>query len=266
MLDIKITGLEKTLAGLKRRQEQIPYASALAVTRLGHGVRKAVVAEMEAKLSAPKPYATRQAMQVVEGTKQSPTATVGLGVKVDAPSKGTPYNKALGHLFVGGSREWKKMEGAFRRIGMLWPGYIIVPGQGCPLDQYGNPPARLITTLISYFGAFAEQGSKSNATDRSKKRRAKFGQTESGYRTIGGVVYFISRGRGQWYGRSQHLAAGIWSKTGIHGSDVKPILMFVKMGVWQKYIDLPQIARTHIEREGAQVFAGAVRQALATAK
>ena len=266
MIKVDLSGFDRARARLQKISQQMPFAAALAVTRLAHGVRKETVGQLQAKLDRPKPYTTRQAVQVIEATKRTMTATVGVGVKVDAASEGTPYAKAIGHLFTGGSRQWKGMEGAFRRIGMLWPGYIMVPGKACPLDQYGNVKRTLVTTLISYFGAFGEQGYTANATALSKKRRAKFGKTESGYRTIGGVVYFISRGRGQWYGKQQHLPAGIWAKTGIHGSDVKPILMFVKMGKWQRYIDLAQIAKDHIARDGQKTVAAAIRQALATAK
>ena len=247
-VSIQVKGLDSVTALFGRYAGQISFATANALTTTAHAVRKDGGTKLERALDRPRPYTTRQALQVIAATKDTLTATVGLGVKIDSPSKGTPYEKALGHLFTGGKREWKKVEAAFRRIGILPAGWIIVPGAGCTLDQYGNIPRSLLVQLISYFNAFTEQGYRANMSDRRRRQLAKIGRTESGYKTINGVQYFISygnRGRqGDRYtnGRfDQHLSSGIWARSGIHGSQVKPVLMFVRMGtamffehVWAK--------------------------------
>lgn len=268
-----IGGLEKLRGTLAQKARQIPFATAQALTQIGHQVRKATAAEMQARLDRPKPYTTRQAIQVNPATKERPIVEIGLGIKIDAPSKGTPYAKALGHLFTGGSRQWKKMEGAFRRIRALPPGMQMVPGAGCPLDAWGNPPRGLIVQLIAYFNGFSEVGHKANMTDKRRARLAKAGRTASGAKTINGVQYFISHGRrgraGDRYteGRhDQHLAAGIWARSGIHGVVVKPVFLFVRAGSYRRYINLPAIAAETVQREFRPIFTRALANAMRTAR
>ena len=38
--------------------------------------------------------------------------------------------------------------------------------------------------------------------------------------------------------RTRHLAPGIWAKSGTHGSNVRPILMFVKGTNYSKRLDI----------------------------
>ena len=195
------------------------------------------------------PYSLR-AFNVIKATPESLESRVSL--RTDSPGKGTPYNRALEHLFSGGSRAWKRMEGAFVNKGLVARGYAIVPAAGCPLDAFGNVPASFIRQIMSYFGTFGEQGYRANMTDKRKRSLAKYGKTESGYKTINGAVYFLSKGPGNWYGarswqqgRSQHLAYGIWKKSGIHGVKVQPVFLFVKQGTYGKVIDLAQIVNNY---------------------
>lgn len=149
--------------------------------------------------------------------------------------KGVDPQKILQAEVFGGPRRLKRSEVALRNAGILPSGYVTVPGASCPLDGYGNIKGSFIVQLISYFKAFREQGFKSNMTDKRKKSLAKFGKSERGYKTIGGVVYILSlrslpggKGVHDAMNKTMHLAPGIWAKSGIHGSTVRPILMFVK--------------------------------------
>lgn len=273
-MKVDIKGLDALRATLNGQVKQVRFAAAKALTKTAHSVRVATMKEMQARLDRPTPYTTNQAIQVEAATKKTLTATVGLGVKFDAPSKGTPYTRAIGHLFTGGTRTWKKMERAFQRIGALPSGMMMAPGGACPLDAYGNPPRGFIVQLISYFNAFGEQGYKANMSDKRRGRLAKVGVSAGGYKTIGGVQYFISYGRrgrpgGDRYihGRhDQHLPAGIWSRSGIHGSDIKPIFLFVRAGYWERRIDLPAIARAVVSSEWQRNFDAALSDALRTAR
>lgn len=118
-----------------------------------------------------------------------------------------------------------------------------------PLDNFGNPKPSLIVKLIAYFNAFGEQGYRANMTDKRRERLAK----KSGNK-IGGVVYFISRGKGMWYGRQQHLAAGIWAKRGTHGVDIAPVFLFVKKGSYRQVIDLSSIGESTVIRHWKPEF------------
>lgn len=270
-ISVSVNGLDAVRAAMAGVSRAVPYAVAAALTRIAHMVRAAVIDEMARMLDRPTNYAMRQAIQVVPATRSKLESSIGLGIKFGAPGKGTPYVKALGHLFTGGSRDFKRMEGAFRAIRALPSGFMMVPGAACPLDAYGNPHRSFVVQLISYFNAFNEQGYKANMTDKRRKSIAKAGNTASGYKTINGVQYFISYGHrgkpgGDRYtnGRAeQHLPAGIWARSGIHGSVVKPIFIFVRRGQWRQMISLEKIARAVVDQNWESVFDKALNEQIA---
>lgn len=270
-INLNIDAALAAQARLIGRAKQVPYAASRALNSTAFAVNAALKAEMQSKFKGGATAFTLRAFKVGKATKQSLTATVEL--RTDSPGKGRPYDAALGHLFTGGSRRWKKMEGAFRRIQALPDGYVMVPGQACPLDSYGNPPTSLIVTLISYFRAFGEQGYRANKTAAGRRRMAKIGTTDRGYKTTRGIEYFISYGRrglqGDRYvnGRfDQHLPAGIWSRTGVHGADVKPIFRFVRAGHYRQFINLPKVAEPVVARTFHREFAIELSAAMRSAK
>ena len=269
MISIKVEfkGFDILAKDIENKAMKVNEATAKALTSTAYSVRKAINEELKSKLDNPKPYTTRQAIQVIEATPNNLRATVGLGVRYDAPSKGTPYQKALGHLFTGGRRRYKKIEAAFWKLGVLPAGWMIVPGEGCPLDQYGNIPSGFVVQMLSYFKAFSEQGYRANMTDKKRAKMADVGRTANGYKTINGAVYFISRGKGNWSGsrswkggRVQHLSPGVWKKTGIHGGKVVPVLMFVRAGNWQKRFDLLSTAKARVSERFQYYFDKEVRK------
>lgn len=263
MIKVEIRGLDKTLAGLAGMQKQVRYAASLALNNVAFAVNAEIKDEMRRTFKGGATPYTLAAFKVIKADKASLTATVAL--RADSGGKARSYDVTLKHLFTGGTRTFKGMEGAFRRLGVLPAGHIIVPGAACPLDSYGNPPRSLIVQLISYFNAFSEVGYRANMSDKKRARLEKVGRTASGYKTIGGVQYFVSRGPGVWYGRRQVLPAGIWSKTGVHGVDVKPMFLFVRTGRWRQFIDLQKIGefvvRQKWQGEFDKEFAAALRSA-----
>ena len=263
-IGIEVSGLREVVARLPGFEKQVRYAASRALNNIAFTVNTEVKDEMRRTFRGGATPYTLAAFRVGKATRESLVATVAL--RGDSGGKARSYDVTLRHLFTGGTRTWKNMEGAFRRIGALNSGFMMVPGKACPLDSYGNPPRSLIVQLISYFGAFGEAGYRANMTDRRKARLAKVGRSERGYKTIGGVEYFISRGKGMWYGRPQSLPAGIWSRTGIHGSDIKPIFMFVRVGRWRQFIDLARIADTVVGRRWAAEFRAELAKAMGASR
>lgn len=125
---------------------------------------------------------------------------------------------------LGGPRRQKRFEKALQARGLMPPGTFAVPAGGAPLDSNGNIPGSFIVQLLSYFNAFGEQGYRPNMMDKRRKQIEKVGRSIKGYRTINGVAYFVSNGSGH----NSHLPAGIYSKTGTHGSNVRPVILFVR--------------------------------------
>lgn len=249
-LEVKID-----MSKVKQMFDKVPgkakVISAKILTSAAFDVNAEIKDAMKKTFSGgPTPYSLR-AFSVTKATPDSLVSRVSL--RMDSPGKGTPYNIALEHLFSGGNRHWKRMEGAFLKTGYLPPGYSMVPGSGCPLDQHGNAPASFVRQLLSYLGAAEiNAGYRANMTQKKKDKLANIGRTEGGSKTINGVVYFISRGKGTWFGarswqngRIQHLPMGIWKKSGIHGIKIEPVFLFVRRGNYKKIIDLEQVFKNY---------------------
>jgi hypothetical protein len=214
---------------------------------------------MQRVFDRPTPY-TLRAIYVASATKAKLESTVGLNDRSANKQSRTPAD-VLGHQFVGGQRRFKGLEGALRRMGYLPNGWACVPGAGAPLDGYGNVPSSFVVTLMSVLQAFGEQGYRANATPATRARREKRGRTKSGYAVINGVAYFVSRGKGTWFGagswqhgRVQNLAPGIWAKRGIHGVDVQPVLLFVRVPTYRQRIDLVQLGQQVVDRDAQRLF------------
>lgn len=251
VIRVGITGIESVKAMLAGKQRAVRAAAVGAINDLAFEANAEIKRQMQAKFKGGATRYSLAAFKVERATPENLAAVVGL--RADSPGKSRPYDKVLGHLFTGGTRRWKRMEGAFRNIGVLPSGYIMTVPRNVswanPLDSFGNPKASLIVQLISYFNAAGEQGYRANMTD---KRRKAIGKRKAG--VIRGVEYFISRGPGMWYGRQQRLAAGIWAKRGTHGSDVAPVFLFVRAGAYGKVIDLDAIGRAIVGQKWDRQF------------
>jgi hypothetical protein len=193
-------------------------------------------------------------------------------------AEGLNADKTIGHLFKGGSREWKGIEWRFKEKGILPRFMAMVPGAGCPLDANGNIAKDFLMQMLAYFDAFRDP--KQNM---SAERRAEYlkGKTRlAGRRTpgavINGIEYFVSRGPGQWFGghswkrgRQQHLPPGIWQRVR-HGSSgrsfVRPVLMFVRQPTgYHRYFDLERIAQAAMNQHWQAEWNRAFAIAMATA-
>ena len=250
------------MAGIEK---QVRFAASRALNATAKGVIQDVYTEMKQRFDRPTPYIFRSMISEKRdwATKERLSATVRL--RQDAPSKGQTWHKSLAHEFQGGSRDWRRFEGAFFGKDLIPPGMAIaIPRKSnwaIRLDANGNMSRMQIAQLISYFQAFPEQGHRANMNAETKDKLAKRRRTKSGYKTIGGVVYFIAT-------RQKHpqLAPGIWAKRGIHGVDVVPVLLFVRRPNYRGLIDLQGIADATVQREFTSQFNQALASALATAR
>jgi hypothetical protein len=234
--------------------------------------------EMRKRFDRPTPYVLR----AVDGEFASgQSATVETAVKLRYPGgKGVDPNSVLQAEFEGGARNDKRMERALMRLGVLNTGWNVVPGTGIPddkMDRYGNVKGSYIVQILAYFQAFSEQGYKANMKPKRIKQLARHGQTDKGFKTIKGVEYFISRGRGTFAGRGaqratehagdrkrqeQHLPAGIWSRSGIHGSILKPVFMFVRRPIYRKAMDFDQVVMASAASNWEPVLAWKLEQSM----
>lgn len=275
MISIKVD-TRSTMAALSGKARQIPYAISKGTNDIAVGVQKQERSVMVYVLDKPTAY-TLNSLFVAKGSKASPTATVGLK---DIPKHSTHY---LEPLIKGGPRHKKGSEVAF---GNRWLTPSYAASELGMIDQYGNFKRSVLQQLLSYFSAAERSaGYSANSTNATRAKLAKIKRTywdskagkmktvtkkqllkdpARGYKTIGGKQYFISMGRGS--GGRQHLAAGIWQKSGVHGVDVKPVLMQVKAPAYHKQFDFYGEAQRFVDKQGAAIMAAAVAQALKTAR
>lgn len=252
---------------IKQLDKQVVFATSKALNTAAFKVHAELKGDMQAMFQGGATRFTLAAFKVEKATKTDLSSAVVL--RDDGFGKGGNFRRQLQHLVRGGTRNTKRFEAAFRRIGVLPMGYIIVPGQACPLDMFGNVPPQFIVKLLSYFKAFGEQGYRANMADKTRHKMANrkaasiVGGQYKSYATIQGVEYFLSSGKRD--SRQNHLPAGIWSRSGTHGSDVKPVLMFVRMGRWDRMIDL-NVYRQKAHKIFNHEFDGALKDALRTAR
>lgn len=227
-------------------ERQMRYATSVALNRTADLVRQAINAEMESRFDRPTPY-TLRALRVRRADRENLAAHVDFK-DAGSAGKGTSADRYLSPQVYGGPRSKKRAEKALEAAGMS-AGRYMVPGAGAELDSYGNVSRGQTVQMLSYLRAFGEQGYRANSTDRSRKRLAKFGRTDQGFKKIGGVQYFVSRGKGsEANGRRQPLAAGVWRKTGVHGVDVKPVFLFTDAPQYTPLLPFYEVAEEVFDR------------------
>lgn len=228
---------------------QLPFATAAALTATAKDVQSAETREIKDVFDKPTPW-TINSVYMKAARKDRLQSEVGL--KFDA-GKGNAPEKYLRAQMKGGERRLKRFERALYLAGVLPADHFVVPGEGCPMDAYGNIKAAFIQQLLSYFKAFPEQGYKANMTDRRREALAK------GSRQKPGVVYFVaSRG---------HLHPGVWARYPFSkGSALKPVLLFVKWTNYEAAFDFNYVAKTEIDRVWKRNFEASWKHALATAR
>lgn len=258
--------IEHDLSGLVQRlgiaPERLVRAHVDSINDVAFEARPEFQREMEERFDNVTPYLTRS-VWVEKATVQNPEAKIWpryMG------GKGVDPAKILRAQVTGGPRRNKRFEVALQRAGILPAGMAAVPADGMDpafIDAYGNVKGSFIVQLLSYLNAFSEQGYRSNMTDKRRKALAKRDKTESGFVRINGVEYFVSRGRGEFNGRQQHLAAGIWSRRGIHGSDVRPVFLWTKrMPAYQRRLSPQLVAQRVINRRFGPAFSARLARIL----
>lgn len=259
------------------QRKHVPFAAETALNAVAERARQLVVGQMRAKLHMPTEYALNSMFLklATRGSKSkgaAPDLTAMVFVKdfgrVSTGKRktvGKGQAEVLGHLFSGGARNWKGFEAALLRANILPPGMIIVPGEEAPIDAHGNIPHGFFMQMMSYFKA---NRSKFDWTSKKGYRSTKHAPTDAK------VEYFVSRGRGNWFGRGswkhgrmQHLPPGIWRRERTEkGSSIKPVIMFVRQPTgYQRYFDLEATAQQALLQHWQAEWNLAWAKAMATA-
>jgi hypothetical protein len=131
-IDVQFDTAAVTRQLTRLQREQIPFATALTLTRLADAAKKAMPAELERILDRPKPYTTRYSVYTERATKTKLYSVVGFKDRQAA------YLEAL---LTGGRRKLKGSEQRFL-------GRPIVPGPDVRLDRYGNVPGPTLIRIL----------------------------------------------------------------------------------------------------------------------
>lgn len=239
-IDVR-SNIRDVLKGMESiRRDQVPFATALALTRTAQDVKAAEVDEMRKVFDRPTPYALNS-LFIKPATKSNLSAAVW--VKDDV-SKGTPAEKFILPEVEGGERRHKHFELALIRAGLMPSDMYAVPGDRIELDRYGNISGPLIEQILSALGAAdTVSGHMSNRTMRSRKRRGPRPE------------YFVGRpGNGKG-------PLGIWQRV---GRGARPIIIFVKHPAYRPRFNFWAIAERVTEARFKPNFATAYNQAIAS--
>lgn len=253
MISISVqTNTAEVIRALTAKRNQIPFATALALTRTAQAVKEAEIREMVDVFDRPTPY-TLNALFVRPATKQNLTAYVWLKDS-RASSGGTP-DKYLNPQIHGGFRREKGFEAALQRVGALPPGWVVVPGAACRLDAFGNISRGLIVQILSYFRTFDVAGYSANITAEGKAKLAR------GTKRAQGFAYFVGRpGDGK-------LPLGIWQRFHFaHGSAIKPIFIFVDGARYHATFDFNYVGEMTVKRVFPGELASGMQAAFALLK
>ncbi|NHC62189.1 hypothetical protein [Paenalcaligenes suwonensis] len=215
------TNAKREAAYLARVQKQVPYATSIALNNIAKAAELHVKGLMPNVFDRPTPF-TLRSLRLERANKRKLEAKLSFK---DFAGKGVAASTYLWPQVHGGGRKKKRFEHSLSQVG---PSTYYVPAGGAEQDAYGNMSRGQLVKVLSYLQAFGEQGYRANATPNSMKRTARNVRGKDGYKRINGVVYFISRGKGSMSGnREQHLPAGVYVKSGIHGSTLKMVLRAV---------------------------------------
>jgi hypothetical protein len=245
-------------------KRQMPFATMLAINDTARAAREELINEMRMKFDRPTPWTLRSIDVQWAKDKQNPSAWVGLKESYkdySAAKIEDPHQRALRAEFTGGNRSWKKMEAAFasQSVGILKKGWAMIPGEGAPLDRYGNVPVGFIKQLMSYFAANWDVGSKQNSTAKSRKGLEKRVMKKYAGGGADRLKFFV-----HFPGSGPQLLPGIYQRIRYGKSwELEPIFIFTpKRPVYKRRIYVERVAdelkRTHYPKFLSERLAKAI--------
>lgn len=224
------------------QRNQIPFATALAITKTAKSTQDALKKTLQDTFDQPSPYITRGTFST-RATKRDPSALVGMK---DKAARGASPALYVRESFAGGARGAKPFELAFQQIGALPAGMRAVPGPGMKLDRSGSPNRKTLKEII---GAI-------RAGMRVYAGRGRNAQQ---------LGYFVVTP--ERTARTQKIQPGIYRRTGAgRGSKIVPVFFFVQEAVYEQVIDLEQVTNETVSSVFQDEFRAALERATATAR
>ena len=217
-------------------RQNLPFAIVQASNKTAYQVRESWKRAAIRTFDRPTPR-TQNAVLYRKASKQRPWAEIYIR---DGSGAGTAPAQYLSTQVEGGQRRLKGMEVALQAAGLLPRGQIAVPGDGAPLNQYGNVSGALVRKILSQLRATREDGNASGEAADGRARRLKRQRRRGG----GGSYFVVGEQRGR-------LRPGIYERIQFaQGSAVRSIFIFVRRGGYKRRYRIFDIA----EKEWARLM------------
>lgn len=245
-VSIQITGLKEVQAQLGAQAKQATFAASRALNTTAYAINDRLKKDMASTFKGGATAYTLRAFSVTKADKATLTATVAL--RTDTQGAALAYNKALGHLFTGGPRKYKKLEGWLRGRRLLPAGLTIAPGAGMPVDSYGNMRRAALTEMLGVIGA--------QLTNLQVYRRTGAGKAQ---KAVGYFVILPGSKGGHHPGIYKRMQTGT-------SSAITPMVLYVNPANYRKFIDLDKLGREVVAQKFQPAFDAELARALANAK
>ena len=235
------------------QRQQLPFATALAMTRTAQDVKSEEISVMKRVFDRPTNY-TLNALFVRPATKRDLIASVEFK---EFAGKGTPAKRFLNPEVYGGGRSRKSHE---RRLaGFMQGASYTAIARGYPRDAHGNIPGSTYVRILSQLGASADPAQNATGSRRSKAKRAK-------------SRYFIPVSGGGLkpgvYERISSSSSGEKRQKGVRKpkDKVRGVLMFVRPPHYAKRFPFHETGAAVVAERFDDNFKAAFQFAMGTAK
>lgn len=247
-IDIRMD-VAKLRRELNAAQQQIPYATALAINELLKVAAPVVQAYIDRTIDRPTPW-TRNSYRVLKWAKKTDlTGEVGFKDMENIGGRGTPAGKYLQPEMEGSARQSKGLERLLSARGLISNGEYLVPSKFIKLDQYGNVPKGVVQKMIANLDAgFDRYNNTPSGGARGGKKKAEY--------------FFTRRGV-----RGARMTA-IWQNFGVKGKQhAIPAFIVVRSAPrYKKTFDHVSVVKQYVELNFPVAFEAAYAKAKATAR
>lgn len=202
---------------------------AVELSRTAWQVRDAIKGEMLRAFRTPVPW-TLNGILVKPASRNSLSTTIMLK---DDRTQGTPTSRYLAPEIDGGTRGHKGMEMILIRAGLMYRDQYAVPGMGAQMTANGNVRPAQIIQILSQLGVQQGAGYESRKSKNAASKRTVAKQ---------GVTYFALRQA------RRNLKPGIYAKKGTHGSNVKPVFLFVNRANYKPLLKFYEVGQEVADR------------------
>ena len=245
-IKIEIKGLDQVKAQLGNLSKQANFAAKKALDTTAFAINTEIKKEMQSTFQGGATAYALRAFKVEKADKSNLVATVSL--RTDTQGAALPYSKALGHMFTGGRRDYKKIEGLLRARKLMPSGLSIAPGDGMQLDRYGNMDKRQLSEVLTMLIARPSTMRVIRKTGKGKPQKM--------------VDYFVVQP-----GAKTRLHPGIYKRieTG-KTSAVDAMMLYIKPVAYRQYINLQTLGNRVVNSTFQPAFDKELAAALASAK